>query len=199
MEDLALVLLAYLIGSVPTGVIVGRLAGTDVRAGGSGNIGATNVARTAGHTAGVVTLAGDVGKGAAAVLLGRALGGGIDMAEAAAVAVVVGHVFSVFLRFTGGKGVATGFGVGLALFPQAMILPLGVFGVVAAATRLVSLASLAGALSTPVAMAVLGADRSTVMVMLLVAVLIAVRHIDNIRRLRRGVEPRFRKGGPEGD
>ncbi len=191
MGDIAVTLLAYLIGSIPTGVLVGNLVGINVRSIGSGNIGATNVARAAGRTAGVATLVGDTAKGAAAVILGRALGSHTGTVYAAALAAVFGHVCSVFLRFTGGKGVATGLGVGLALVPQAMIPPLGVFAGVVAATRIVSVASLAGAFTTPLSMALLGAGRNDVLVTLAVAVVIAVRHLDNIRRLRRGAEPRF--------
>ena len=198
MTDLLLVLLAYLIGSIPTGVMISRLAGIDVRSVGSGNIGATNVTRAAGSRAGVLTLIGDVGKGAAAVGLGSVLGASSLAPQVAGLAALFGHAYSVFLRFSGGKGVATGFGVCVALAPGAMILPLAVFVATFAATRIVSVASLAGAFATPVAMALFGAGRANVVATIVLALLIAARHHDNIWRLRDGLEPRFRRRDPEG-
>lgn len=183
--------LAYAIGSLPTGVLVGRALGVDVRAAGSGNIGATNVARLLGRWAGFLTLLCDVGKGVAAVAMARWLGGHDAIVHAAAVAALLGHVFSVFLRFDGGKGVATGFGVCLALAPGAMMLPVIVFGLTFVATRIVSLASLAGAAAVPFAMALAGAGRMSVAVAVIVAIVIALRHRDNFERLKHGTEPRF--------
>lgn len=191
MADAVAVILAYVVGSLPTGVIIGRLAGINVQRAGSGNIGATNVTRVAGTTAGLLTLIGDVGKGVLAVSLARAFGSSAFAAQIAAVSGFLGHLFSVFLRFSGGKGVATGFGVCLALAPTVMILPIALFAAVFAATRIVSVASLAAAATTPVAMGLLDAGRSNVIVATILAVLIVVRHHDNIRRLRAGVEPRF--------
>jgi glycerol-3-phosphate acyltransferase PlsY len=197
VTDLALTLLAYLIGSVPTGVVIGRLAGIDVRAAGSGNIGATNVARAAGGSAGIATLIGDVGKGVAAVVLARAFGTSPLAAPAAALATVLGHVFSVFLRFSGGKGVATGLGVCLALAPTATVLPVLAFTAAFVTSRIVSVASLAGTWTTPLSMALVSAGDVNVLVAALLAVVITIRHRDNIRRLRAGLEPRFRHhGGP---
>lgn len=193
MSDLVLALVAYVIGSLPTGVVMGWLAGIDVRSVGSGNIGATNVARAAGRTAGLITLIVDVGKGVAAVALARALGTSSLAVPAAALAAPLGHVFSVFLRFSGGKGVATGLGSCLALAPSAMVPPTLTFAAAFAVTRIVSVASLAAAWTTPVSMALAGAERPTVVVAVLIAVVITVRHQDNIRRLRAGTEPRFGK------
>lgn len=197
MVDIGTLLLAYVIGSLPTGVIIGRFAGVNVQAVGSGNIGATNVTRTVGNAAGLLTLIGDVGKGVIAVSLAGILGGSSVAPQIAAVAAFLGHLFSVFLRFSGGKGVATGFGVCLALAPVAMILPVALFAAVFAATRIVSVASIVGGVTTPVAMALLDAGRPNVIVAVILAVLIAVRHQDNIRRLRAGIEPRFgQRGAP---
>jgi glycerol-3-phosphate acyltransferase PlsY len=190
-RSIGAVLLAYAIGSLPTGVIVGRTLGVDVRTAGSRNIGATNVARLLGRWAGLLTLLCDVGKGVAAVALAGWLGARDAIVHVAAVAALLGHVFSVFLRFDGGKGVATGFGVCLALAPAATILPVIVFGLTFAATRIVSLASLAGAATIPFAMALAGAGRMGVIVGIVVAVVIALRHRDNLERLRHGTEPRF--------
>jgi glycerol-3-phosphate acyltransferase PlsY len=190
-RSIGAVLLAYAIGSLPTGVIVGRALGVDVRAAGSRNIGATNVARLLGRWAGLLTLLCDVGKGVAAVAMARWLGAHDAIVHAAAVAALLGHVYSVFLRFDGGKGVATGFGVCLALAPAATILPVIVFGLTLVATRIVSLASLAGAATAPFAMALAGAGRMSVIVGIVVAAVIALRHRDNLGRLRHGTEPRF--------
>ena len=112
-----LLLAAYLMGSVPTGVLLGRLAGRDPRAAGSGNIGASNVTRTLGEAFGAVTLVVDMGKGAGAVLLARAMGADLDVQCGAGLVAVVGHCYPVWLRFRGGKGVATAFGTLAVLAP----------------------------------------------------------------------------------
>jgi glycerol-3-phosphate acyltransferase PlsY len=191
VPDLALTLLAYLVGSVPTGILVGRLAGTDVRAVGSGNIGATNVTRAAGSMAGLVTLIADVGKGAAAVALARAVGTNPLVVPAAALAAPVGHVFSIFLCLSGGKGVATALGSCLVLSPLAMIPPILGFIAALAVTRIVSVASLAGAWAAPISMLLFGEGLPNVVVTALLAIVITARHGDNIRRLRAGTEPRL--------
>jgi len=196
MLDIGLTLLAYLIGSVPTGVAIGRLSGVDVREVGSGNIGATNVTRAAGSTAGAVTLVGDVGKGVVAVLMARALGTNELVAPAAGLAVFLGHVFSVFLRFSGGKGVATGFGACVILAPTAMILPLVFFAVTFGITRIVSVASLVATWATPMGMLLVNTGRPTVLVGTVLALVITIRHQDNIRRLRTGAESRFDDPAP---
>jgi glycerol-3-phosphate acyltransferase PlsY len=193
--DLLLILLAYLIGSIPTGILVGRLAGIDVRTTGSGNIGATNVARTAGRKAGIVTLIGDVAKGAVAVALTGAFASSPLVAPASGLAAFLGHVYSVFLRFSGGKGVATGLGVCLALAPGAMLAPIAVFAITFGITRIVSVASLAGTWLAPMAMLTLGLGAANVLVATVIALVVTIRHQDNIRRLRAGIEPRFGDGG----
>jgi glycerol-3-phosphate acyltransferase PlsY len=191
MMDVLVTILAYLLGSVPTGVVVSRIAGVDVRSVGSGNVGATNVSRAAGRGAGLLTLFCDIGKGLAAVALAGWLGTTSISRQLAAVAALLGHAFPVFLRFSGGKGVATGFGVCLALVPQAMILPVVLFAVTFGATRIVSVASIVGALTTPVSMAVMGAGWPDIVVGVLLGMVILERHQDNLRRLRAGAEPRF--------
>ncbi len=190
MLTLAVVVLAYLCGSIPTGVLLSRRRGVDPRDVGSGNIGATNVARAAGATAGLLTLAGDLLKGLVPVLLARRVG-----LSNAAVAVVglsafVGHLYSCFLGFDGGKGVATALGVLLGAAPLAAVVLVGVFIATLAATRFVSLSSLVAAgLASPL-LAALGYPTATVTIGILTGALIAFRHRDNIRRLRFGTEPR---------
>ncbi len=188
---------AYLIGAIPVGVLVARLAGgVDIRSHGSGNIGATNVLRTLGPAAGVITLLGDIAKGYAAVWVAGTLGGTPTWAGAGAVATVVGNCWPLFLRFRGGKGVATGLGAFLAAAPWAVAPAAVVFAALAAVTRLVSLASIAACVAfaaatwavypPPIALA------ATV-----VAAIIIVRHRVNIQRLRAGTESRLgrRAGG----
>jgi glycerol-3-phosphate acyltransferase PlsY len=188
---LILMVAAYLCGSIPFGVLLGRRAGVDIRRSGSGNIGATNVARTAGARLGVLTLMADVLKGAGPVLVGRALGVGPGVLAATGLAAFVGHLFPFGLRFAGGKGVATALGVLIALCPAAAAAAAAVFAAVFAAFRYVSVASLAAALASPLASAGLGCPRPFVTIAVAMAVLIAWRHRDNLRRLLAGTEPRF--------
>jgi glycerol-3-phosphate acyltransferase PlsY len=187
------VLAAYLCGSLPTGVWLGRLAGVDVRRAGSGNIGATNVARTAGLRPALLTLAGDIAKGFVPTVIARVLLADVRLVVLVALAAFFGHVFSVFLRFSGGKGVATGFGVFLALVPGAALLAALVFAAVASTTRYVSLASVLAAVTLPAATVALSAVPATWAAALIIAVTIVLRHCENLSRLRRGVEPRFQR------
>jgi glycerol-3-phosphate acyltransferase PlsY len=181
--------LAYLLGSVPFGIVIARLFGLgDLRKIGSGNIGATNVLRTGNKAAAAFTLIGDAGKGAAAVLLARALVGE-DAAQVAGFAAFLGHCFPVFLRFHGGKGVATFLGTLLALS-----LPLGLAAcatwlAVAGLLRISSLAALVAAVAAPAWALWLGPD--AVLLAAALAALILYRHMANIRRLAAGEEPRI--------
>jgi glycerol-3-phosphate acyltransferase PlsY len=188
-----LILAAYLCGSLPTGLWLGRLAGVDVRHAGSGNIGATNVARTVGLHPALLTLAGDVAKGFVPTAIARVLLVDARLVALVALAAFFGHIFSVFLRFSGGKGVATGFGVFLALAPGAALLAALVFAAVAVATRYVSLASVLAAVSLPVATVALGGTSAAWAAALIICAAIVFRHRDNLSRLRRGIEPRFQR------
>lgn len=201
----ATLILAYLAGSIPVGYLVPRLAaGIDIRAVGSGNPGFTNVYRAAGVLPGVIVLVLDIGKGVLAVSLARILGGGDGAAVLAGLAAIVGHMTTPFLRFRGGKGVATAAGVFFTLVPLATTIALLVFAVVVAATRYVSLGSMSAATSLPMLVAVLPRIRGEAFRMapflltLAVAVLIVLRHRANLRRLLAGTESRFsfrRNGG----
>ena len=186
-----LVVLAYLAGSIPTGVLLGRLAGVDVRLEGSGNIGATNVARTAGRKLGILTLVGDASKGLLPVLAARALAVGPVVLAAVAVAALCGHVFSVFLSFRGGKGVATGVGVLLGLAPAVVPIALGVFIASMALSRIVSLSSILASLVAPIAIALLGYPSAIAWAAAAIAAIIISRHHENISRLLAGTERRF--------
>jgi glycerol-3-phosphate acyltransferase PlsY len=184
---------AYLVGAVPIGFVVARLFGVaDIRRHGSGNIGATNVLRTAGWLPAIVTLLGDVAKGYVAVVLAERLAG-TDAPGAAvgAVAAVVGNCWSVFLGFRGGKGVATALGAMLRLTPLATLAALPVFIVVVATTRFISLGSLLGAACVPFGALVLGPSRAAAAGAFLVAAIIFFRHSQNIARLRAGTESRL--------
>jgi glycerol-3-phosphate acyltransferase PlsY len=163
----------------------------DVRKVGSGNIGATNVARGAGKKAGLLTLLGDALKGLVPVLLVRFLDLGETLLACTAVAAFLGHLFPVFLGFSGGKGVATGLGVFLGLAPSAILLALGLFLATFALTRIVSLASLVAAAATPLLLFFLAYPSERVTAGVVVALLIVVRHRENIARLRKGQEPKF--------
>jgi glycerol-3-phosphate acyltransferase PlsY len=186
---LLLVAGAYLLGSVPFGVVVARCSGgVDLRRVGSGNIGATNVLRAVGKIAAVLTLVGDIGKGAVAVGAGRLAGGDPALLAALGLAVVLGHLFPVFAGFRGGKGVATTLGVVLAAMPAVGALLLLGWLVVAARWRYSSLAALvAAAAMTPLAAWLDGRPAMLGMAAAL-TVLVVWRHADNIRRLRQGTE-----------
>jgi glycerol-3-phosphate acyltransferase PlsY len=185
---------AYLIGAIPIGFLVARaFGGMDIRRHGSGNIGATNVARTLGRLPGILTFLGDVAKGYAAIALGRAMLGADSTALAACgVLAVVGNCWPVYLGFRGGKGVATALGAFLGLMPLATVPAALVWVVSVAISRYVSLASILAALSVPVGALVFrrypGAFVATAVV---VAVIIIVRHRDNIARLLSGTERRL--------
>lgn len=170
---------------------LGRLAGVDVRASGSGNIGATNVARAAGLRLGLITLAGDVAKGAIPVLLAHAAGFGDATLMLVGLSVFYGHVFSIFARFRGGKGVATAAGVFLVLSPLALSGAVVVFALIARLTRIVSVASLSAGASLPLFLVLIGQRGTTLWTAVIIAVSLAATHRDNLRRLAQGKEPRF--------
>lgn len=185
-------LAAYLIGAIPVGYIVARLSGgVDIRASGSGNIGATNVLRTVGKLPAVVTLIGDIAKGFLAVSVARAPDPAPCWAAAGAVLAIVGNCWPVFLRFRGGKGVATGFGAFLALAPWATAPTALVWLVVVASFRYVSLASVMACLCLPLGVALLGYPLPSIAAAVLAAAVIIYRHRENLGRLARGSERRL--------
>jgi len=206
MRPVVVVIVAYLIGSVPFGYLIVRLTGGgDVRAIGSGGTGATNVSRRAGKAAGVLTLVLDALKGAFAVLVARVMLGGAAananakwFVAAAAVAAIAGHIFPVWLRFRGGKGVATAVGVFFMLAPFALLCAGLLFALVVAITRYVSLASLAAAVTIPFFLWLQKwliqprADiRPALTAAVVSALLIIFAHRGNIRRLISGTESKF--------
>jgi len=196
MNDQILLILvlagAYLLGSIPTGLLLGKAYGIDVRKEGSGNIGATNLYRTVGRKVGVMTLVGDCLKGMLPVLAVKYSSLPVEYAAWVGLAAFCGHVFSVFLRFRGGKGVATALGVFLALSPLAVAIAVGVFAVLMLVWRYVSLGSIAAAAVMPIAVWALGEGRVVGVVTMIVAVIVIIRHAENIKRLVAGTENRFK-------
>lgn len=195
---LLLVAGAYLLGSIPFGLIVARLFGAgDVRRSGSGNIGATNVARTAGTFAGVLTLLLDAAKGAVPVwAAARYTHANSLWMMLAGFAALLGHAFPVWLKFKGGKGVATAAGVFAVLSPEAFLGGVMVFLLVAMLWKYVSLASISAAAAMPLLVYFLWAPRhappyAITFGTLVIAILVAFKHDANIQRLIEGTEPRF--------
>lgn len=188
-------ILGYLLGSIPFGVLITRTLGLgDLRAIGSGNIGATNVLRTGNKAAAAATLLLDGGKGAAAVLLARHFAGE-GAAMAAALGSFLGHLYPVWLKFRGGKGVATFLGVMLALAWPVGIAACVTWLGVALISRLSSLAALVAAAATPLWLLVLGPRGMAVWLAVALAALVFLRHAPNIRRLVDGTEPKIGKKG----
>lgn len=183
-------LFGYLLGTIPFGLIVTRLAGLgDVRKIGSGNIGATNVLRTGKKWAAALTLFLDAGKGAGAVLIASFFFG-IEGAAIAGIAVVIGHILPVWLRFKGGKGVATSLGVMLAAYWPAGLLMIATWLIVARISKISSLSALIAAALAPAYTVALG-NLSYSLLALVLAVIIFITHRDNIHRLLHGEEPRI--------
>jgi glycerol-3-phosphate acyltransferase PlsY len=188
----SLLVTAYLLGSVPTGLLLGKAYGIDVRKEGSGNIGATNLYRTVGRKVGVITLIGDCLKGLIPVLVVKFSALPVEYAAWVGLAAFCGHVFSLFLRFKGGKGVATALGVFLALAPLAVGIALLVFIALMLVWRYVSLGSIAAAATMPLAVTLLGGSKVLQLVTLIIAAVVIVKHHENIRRLLSGTESRFK-------
>jgi glycerol-3-phosphate acyltransferase PlsY len=191
MENSLAVVIAYFVGSVPFALLVSRRRGVDLRSVGSGNVGAANVLRTSGVGAAVVAMALDGLKGALAVLIAQRLTSGAATPVAAALASIVGHIYPIWLGFRGGKGVATAAGAFAVLTPVA-------FGAAAVAvllavwfTRFISVGSVAGAVTLPVASAVMGAPIAATVGAALASALILHRHRANISRVIAGTERRI--------
>ncbi len=195
-QALALVL-AYLLGSIPFALIAGKLHGVDLREAGSGNLGATNVFRTLGRTAGVAVMVLDIAKGAAAVLVAVALTNNPWPLAAAALA-ILGHVFPVWTHFKGGKGVAVGAGAMIGLVPSASGVLLVLWVLLVVFTRYVSVASIVAALAAAPLAYVFGAPWSYVVFIALAGVFVIYKHRENIVRLVHGDESRIQFGRKNG-
>lgn len=184
----------YLLAAIPSGVVLSRLMGSeDVREKGSGNIGATNVYRVAGKLAGVLTLVGDVLKSLLPLLALKTwlTPTPTQLGIASAVA-IIGHCYPVYLKFKGGKGVATALGIFLVISPQAVLGALIVFVLAVGITRYISLGSVLAAMSAPLLILLQNQPQPIFLATLFIALLVIWRHHDNIRRLLDGTESRFK-------
>src|SRR3989454_4285104 len=192
MSPIAAIIAAYLIGSVPFALLLARRWGApDLRRVGSGNLGAANVLRASGVTAGVLVAALDVTKGAASVILAARLGENSASLAAAGLAAIVGHIYPVWLRFRGGKGVATACGVFSVLTPLAIPPALAIFLVTVALTKYISLGSLLATIALPPLAYAMGSPAPAVITASAAAVIIIFRHRSNLARLRTGTERRL--------
>ena len=195
-EGILLVMGGYLAGSIPTGVILSKLFGAkDVRQEGSGNIGATNVYRVSGAKLGILTLLGDVAKGTIPVALTCSLMDSEVWIAAAALSTFLGHLFPIFLKFRGGKGVATALGVFLVIAPLVLPCVIVVFVLVVMKWKYVSLGSLTASALLPIFICVTGYPTIYVDLGLIIGCLIVYRHWENIKRLREGVEKKISRSG----
>jgi glycerol-3-phosphate acyltransferase PlsY len=188
MLHVLLICFAYLIGSIPVGVLLARLKGKDPRKTGSGNIGATNVMRSAGKVLGIITLVGDILKGFIPTFIAMRLGEPNLFIALVGLAVFSGHLFPVFLKFKGGKGVATGAGVFLAISPLVILISFIIFVIVFLIWKYVSLGSLLGTMIIPLSFTLLKAPLEYILLSLLIACGVFVKHKDNIKRLFAGTE-----------
>lgn len=192
IEGIGLVVFGYLAGSIPTGLLLATaFSGVDPRKEGSRNIGATNILRTAGKTLGVLTLVGDCLKGLIPVLIGLWLLKSDIWVCFIALSAFTGHLFPIYLKFKGGKGVATALGIYLGIAPVAVLIDAGIFFGVVLKWRYVSLGSLTAATAMPILIAILTKSTPYVIASLIVAGLIYYRHHENIRRLLSGSENRL--------
>ena len=192
LPEIALVIASYILGSVPTGLLLGKALGVDIRDAGSGNIGATNVYRTLGRKVGIATLLCDCLKGLIPVLAARWMGLPDIWVAAVGFAAFFGHVYTIFLRFKGGKGVATALGVFLGASPLAVLAAIGVFAFVIWKWRYVSLASITAAAAMPLFVAIIDGRPLITAMTLLIAAIVIWKHHENIIRLKSGTENKFK-------
>ena len=192
MKETLLLICSYLLGSVPTGLLLARAFGVNIRETGSGNIGATNVYRTMGRKIGIMTLVGDCLKGLLPVLVAQWFGLSEVWIAAVGLAAFLGHVYTIFLRFKGGKGVATALGVFLGTAPLSLLGGVAVFALVLYKWRFVSAASIAAAAFIPLAVAVVTGQPELIAMSCVIAAIVILRHRENISRLRAGTESKFK-------
>ena len=191
-----ILLTAYVVGSIPTGVLLSRIVGIDPRRVGSGNIGATNVARAAGRWLGLATLIGDALKGALPVLVAQRADSTPWLPAFTGLATIAGHLWSCFLRLRGGKGVATAAGVFLVLSPPSVAIALGAFIATVTTSRYVSLGSMVAAAILPITSFALDGTSWTTLAALATTIAIVAKHRDNLRRLSSGTEPKIGRPRP---
>lgn len=192
MKEILFVICSYLLGSIPTGLLLARAFGINIREAGSGNIGATNVYRTAGRKLGILTLVGDCLKGLLPVLIARWLGLPVVWVAAIGLAAFLGHVYTVFLGFKGGKGVATALGVFIGTAPLAILGGVAVFALVLYKWRYVSAASISAAATIPLFVMFVTCRPEPIVMSCVIALVVIYRHSENIARLRAGTENKFK-------
>jgi glycerol-3-phosphate acyltransferase PlsY len=186
----AVIVASYLIGSIPFALILARRWGADLRAVGSGNLGAANVMRASGVKAGLLVAALDMAKGAASVWIASSVSDGADLPAAAGLAAIVGHIYPIWLRFRGGKGVATACGVFAMLTPAAVPPALALFAAVVWLTKYISLASVVATIALPPIAYAFGAPAPAVAAAVAASAIIVFRHRSNVLRLWTGTERR---------
>ena len=191
VKNIFISIIAYILGSIPFGVLFARTQGINLREHGSGNIGATNVTRMLGKMLGTLTLLGDIFKGWIAVSLASWILNEPTAVAGAGIMAFLGHLFSIFLKFKGGKGVATGLGIHLFIMPKATYGSLGIFTFVLWVGRYVSLSSIFAAISLPIFGIFLEVPIPYLCLSILIAMLIIFKHQENIRRIIAKTEPHF--------
>lgn len=195
LNAILVILASYLIGSIPFGLIVGKIwANLDVREYGSGNIGTSNVLRTVGLPAAIIVFALDVGKGAIAVYLGSLVGGEI-VQILAGVAAIAGHNWPIYLKFKGGKGIATSLGAVVSLTPMIALILLGLWIIIVGITRYISLASLTAAVLFPIFLIVSRSSTAYIVAGFMISAFAFYRHRANIQRLLAGTELKIGEKG----
>lgn len=185
--------ISYLVGSIPIGLILSKIKGKDPRMVGSGNIGATNVMRTAGKALGIITLIGDAAKGFIPVSIALFTGQQESLIAVVGLATFIGHLYPLYLRFKGGKGVATALGVYIAVSPLSVLISIIVFVLALVKWRYVSLGSLIGTGVMPISLMIFKLPNEYILLSLIIGFFIFIRHKDNIKRLLKGEENRFKK------
>jgi acyl phosphate:glycerol-3-phosphate acyltransferase len=192
LKETLFLISSYLLGSIPTGLLLARAFGVNIRETGSGNIGATNVYRTMGRKIGILTLVGDCLKGLLPVLVAKWLGFPDIWVAAIGLAAFLGHVYTIFLGFKGGKGVATALGVFLGIAPLSVLIGLAAFALVLYKWRYVSAASIVAAGVIPVAVTLTKETPELIAMSFVIAAIVIFRHRENIARLRAGTESKFK-------
>jgi glycerol-3-phosphate acyltransferase PlsY len=194
-ETVLVIAFSFIVGAIPFGVLFTKSQGIDLKKVGSGNIGATNVLRVAGKKVALMTLMGDILKGTAAVALARAVGGGTPVEGMAGLAAVLGHDFSPFMRFRGGKGVATSLGVVLIYTPIAGILTVILWLLTVITMRYSSIGAIVSFLLMPVWILLLDYPPETLYIAVIISVLLVAKHSGNIKRLLKGTEGKIGNKG----
>lgn len=187
----ALTIISFIIGSIPTGLLIAKAKGIDLRKVGSGNIGATNVLRAVGKEAALFTLLGDIVKGVVPVAIGKSFGVGVFDAGILGISAILGHNFSLFLKFKGGKGVATSIGVLLAFSPHVALFTITLWLLTARWTRYSSLSALIAFGLLPLSIYMLDYSNEKMIIAIVITVLIFIRHTANIKRLIQGTESKI--------